>query len=203
MINASENLSVSRETMSALRRLEELLQKWNQKINLVSKSTIDEVWTRHIIDSAQIFELVPSWRLWADFGSGGGFPGLVVAILAKEKRPESKTVLVESDHRKAVFLRTVIRELELRATVYSERIEDLKRLDADVVSARALADLTSLLGYASRHLKRGGSALFLKGSTWEQEVEAARQQWLFSLVFHESKTDRAAAILEVKDIRRV
>jgi 16S rRNA (guanine527-N7)-methyltransferase len=203
MISSSEDLSVSRETISALRRLEELLQKWNQKINLVSKSTLDQTWKRHIVDSAQIFDLIPSWRLWADLGSGGGFPGLVVAILAKEKCPETKTVLVESDRRKAVFLRTAIRDLELSATVHSERIENLNRMGADVVSARALADLPLLLYYASGHLREGGSAVFLKGSTWKQEVETARKDWLFSLAVHESKTDPAAAILEIKDIRRV
>jgi 16S rRNA (guanine527-N7)-methyltransferase len=198
-----KDLDVSRETLDMLTRYDELLHRWNPKINLVSKATLDQSWWRHVVDSVQIVDILPSWDRWADLGSGGGFPGLVVAILAKSNRPEASVTLVESDLRKTAFLRTVIRDLKLSATVHAKRIETLDPLEADVISARALADLSKLLEYAARHLHDGGSALFMKGSSWAQEVEAARKTWSFSLVVHESRTDPSAAVLEVKEIRRV
>jgi 16S rRNA (guanine527-N7)-methyltransferase len=196
-------LDVSRETLERLQAFYDLLRKWNPKINLVSKASLNDAWARHIIDSAQIYDLTGTCDLWADFGSGGGFPALVVAIIAKEKDPVRKVVLVESDQRKAVFLRTVIRDLDLNASVEAKRIEDLSPLQADVVSARALADLTTLLTFTKRHLKPSGRALFFKGETWKKEVEDARESWSFDLVAHRSKTNSEAAILEVKEIRRV
>ena len=140
-------VNVSRETKANLRKYADLLVKWNQKINLISASTVADLWSRHIVDSAQIYNLCPDAQgIWADFGSGGGFPGLVVAIIAKELNPDLKVVLVESDQRKATFLRTIIRETVLSATVKTERIETLMPIGADVVSARALAELSELLG---------------------------------------------------------
>lgn len=113
-----ESLDVSRETSDRLRLLADLLQKWNPKINLVSRSTLETLWDRHILDSAQIFDLVlHPVDHWVDIGSGGGFPGLVVAILAAEKDPAQKTTLIESDQRKCAFLRTVLRETGVSATV--------------------------------------------------------------------------------------
>ncbi|MCL4170695.1 UNVERIFIED_CONTAM: hypothetical protein GTU68_049362, partial [Idotea baltica] len=141
MISA-EDLNVSRETFAALQAYAALLEKWNPKINLVSKSSLQDLWNRHILDSAQLFSLVQHpHNTWADLGSGGGFPGLVIAIMALESGSPDQVILIESDTRKAAFLRTVIRELGLRASVINKRIEQVDPLDADVISARALADL--------------------------------------------------------------
>lgn len=197
-----EALNVSRETLDKLNRFSELVRRWNPKINLVSKTSLEDLWERHIIDSAQIFSLVETEGHWLDLGSGGGFPGIVVAILNQEKE-RFKVTLVESDQRKCAFLRTAIRELELSATVENERIELLQYQQADVLSARALSDLTSLLGFCEMHLDPLGVALFPKGKSWKEEDEAARHLWSYECDAIQSKTDPDAAILKIKEITRV
>lgn len=196
------DLVVSRETMATLKSLEALLIKWNPAINLVAKSTIPSVWTRHIVDSAQLFQSVP-FNDWVDLGSGGGFPGLVIATLAREFNMLAKITLVEVDQRKATFLREAVRSLGLTADVISERIEVLEPMGADVLSARALAPLDVLCGFADRHLKREGIALFPKGAGWKAEVDAARLNWHFDLDAKPSLTDSAAVVLQLKGIRHV
>lgn len=194
---------VSRETFGRLEAFVALVQKWTSKINLISRHTVDEIWERHIEDSAQIYRLAPKFQSWVDLGSGGGFPGIVVAILVLEDDQDRKITLVESDLRKATFLRTAIRELGLTAEVISKRIEDIPPLGADVLSARALAELDVLLGFADRHLKPGGTALFPKGSLWETEHAKAQKQWSYTCDPIRSMTNPEAAILKIKDITRV
>ena len=203
MEHIPKGLDVSRETIEDLKRYHDLLIKWNSKINLVSKASIKTLWERHIWDSAQIVPISGNGLNWVDIGSGGGFPALVVAIMAKKTLPDRKTTMVESDQRKAAFLRTVVRELSLSADVLSTRVEDTDPLFADVLSARALSDLDKLLGFAHLHLAKEGACFFLKGATWENEVEIARKTWSFDLRAHQSKTSPSAAILEIKDIERV
>lgn len=195
---------VSRETLERLQGYVALLEKWNPRINLVARSTLSQVWQRHFVDSAQVFEHAPhSAQHWVDLGSGGGFPGLVVAVLGKEFRPEMRVTLVESDTRKATFLRTVIRELELSAQVIDQRIEAIPPLKADVLSARALADLTLLLEFTDHHLSKSGVALFLKGATWQKELSDAQQKWRFSCDRFTSKTEAEAVILRLREIEHV
>ncbi|MDW4498071.1 16S rRNA (guanine(527)-N(7))-methyltransferase RsmG [Sulfitobacter sp. D35] len=194
---------VSRETHERLDAYAASVEKWTPRINLVSKSDAAHLWTRHIADSMQLFHLQSRAKLWCDIGSGGGFPGLVLAIMAAEGDPARETVLIESDQRKCAFLRTVARELSLKVRVIADRIENVAPVGADVVSARALSDLDQLLGYAKRHLGPQGTALFPKGRRWQQEVEAARAHWTFDLVTHPSRTDPDAAILEVRTLERV
>ena len=201
-MSTENDLDVSRETFEKLKAFAELVRKWNPKINLVSKDSLNDLWSRHILDSVQIFELVPGPGKWVDLGSGGGFPGIVISILNQEER-NFDVVMVESDQRKSAFLRTAIRELDLAAKVKTERIEELECLEADVLSARALADLTKLLGFAELHLKRGGIALFPKGQSWQREDLEARQDWTYDLETVTSKTNPDAAILKIKDIARV
>jgi len=196
--------NVSRETRDRLETFAALLEKWNPAINLVSSSTLPELWARHFVDSAQVLALASAGaRQWSDLGTGGGFPGLVVAILAQEIRPGLSVTCVESDQRKAAFLRTVLRETGVEAQVLSQRIEDVAPLQSDVVSARALAPLTQLLGFASRHLAPGGEALFLKGAGYKKERTEALERWSFELDTYPSQTDPDAAILRIGDIRRV
>ncbi|XDA98221.1 16S rRNA (guanine(527)-N(7))-methyltransferase RsmG [Sulfitobacter sp. LCG007] len=194
---------VSRETQDRLEAYVDLIRKWNSRINLVSRSSLDDLWDRHIIDSAQIFELSHRADRWADLGSGGGLPGLVLAIMALEQDPARETILVDSDQRKCAFLRTVARELKLNATVLSERVETMDPLEANVLSARALAPLTQLMAFAERHLEPGGHAFFPKGRNWGAEVDDARREWRFDLQAHPSATDSGAAILEIRDLQRV
>lgn len=189
---------VSRETLDRLKTLESSLRKWNAAINLVSKTSIEDAWNRHILDSAQIFSLGAASGHWVDLGSGGGFPGLVVAAIAAGQGIDLDVTLIESDQRKATFLRQAAREVAPKARILTERIELAPPQRADTVSARALADLPTLLGFAKRHLADTGTALFLKGASWQQEVEQARKHWQFELTVHPSVTDPSGAILAVK-----
>jgi 16S rRNA (guanine527-N7)-methyltransferase len=195
-------LDVSRETLDRLQAFVEMTVAWNKSINLVANADPDLLWSRHILDSAQIFDLLPGrTQSWADLGSGGGFPGLVLAILATEKSPALSFTLVESDKRKAVFLSEVSRRLDLKAIALPKRIESIPPLNADVVSARALAPLSTLLDYGRRHMSAGGKLIFPKGARAVEEIQAARQKWQFSLVEHASRTDENAVILEITELR--
>lgn len=196
-------LDVSRETIAKFESFAALVGKWNGSINLVSKSTLPDLWERHIVDSAQIMGSAPPFHHWVDFGSGGGFPGIVVAILSESRSQDTKITMIESDHRKSVFLRTAIRELGLPASVISKRIDFVEQQGADVVSARALADLNTLLGFAKRHMSPTGTALFPKGSRWREEHSAAQANWVYQCEAIQSMTNSDAAILKIKDISRV
>lgn len=197
-------LDVSRETRASLERYAQLLRLWTRRINLVSRRSLDELWDRHIVDSAQLYRLRPSGaQHWVDLGSGGGLPGLVIAILARQSDPELEISLVESDQRKGAFLTTVARELDLRLTVHVQRAEVLAPLRADVLSARALAPLSNLLDLAARHLAPTGRALFPKGARHDEEIACALATWRFDLQKMPSCTDRDGAILMVEGIARV
>ena len=199
-----EWLNVSRETLERLRRLMALVAKWNPAINLIARSTLDQGWTRHILDSAQVFFLAPKGaRHWVDLGSGGGFPGLVVATMAQDSAAELRFTLVESDQRKATFLREAARELELTIKVIAGRSENLPALGADVLSARAFAPLDQLCAHGLRHLAPDGTGLFMKGGNFAAELASARRMWRFDVAAHASKTDPAAFILELKAIAHV
>lgn len=196
--------SVSRETFERLKVYESLLKKWNPAINLVSKATLPDTWDRHIADSAQIYGLSDgSVDHWADIGSGGGFPGMVIAIIAFEKLSPKRVSLVESDTRKCTFLRTVARELGVPVNVIDARIENIPPLNASILSARALSDLKTLLYYADRHLTPRGKALFLKGATWKKELEDAQRTWRFEHQVVKSKTESGPAILSISGVSRV
>lgn len=197
------SLNVSRETDLALCELESLVRKWTPSINLVGRTTLADLRNRHIVDSAQLFELAPlDLTSWADLGSGGGFPGLVIAILAKERLPGLVVTLVESDSRKATFLREAARILGLVVKVENHRIEALAPLGADVISARALAPLTDLLWYAFHHMKPTGLAIFPKGERFGAEIALAKESWKFQIDSLPSLSDSKAAILMIRNIQR-
>lgn len=194
---------VSRETMERLDRYHDLTLKWTPKINLVSKAAQAHLWERHFLDSAQLWQSRPNGaKAWIDLGSGGGFPGLVIAIIAADAAPELHVTLVESDARKGAFLRTVARDTGIDVTVLTQRAEVLEPNQADVVSARALAPVATLLGYAGRILRPGGVCLFLKGRQADKELEAAAEMWSFEATKTPSLTDPDGAILKIKDISR-
>lgn len=197
------NLNVSRETFDRLKVFEAAVLKWNPKINLVSKASLSDIWTRHIVDSVQVSTLATPTASWLDLGSGGGFPGLVVAAVIAEKSPGASITLVESDKRKSAFLRSAAREMSLDVTVMSERIENLPHAQADVISARALANLTKLLAFTEMHLAPDGVAVFPKGESWKNEVDNARQEWRFDLESSTSWTEPRAAVLRITGVSRV
>lgn len=197
--DAADGLGVSRETQARFEVFAGLLKRWNARINLISKASEDALWTRHIEDSAQLFHLAPeAAQSWIDLGSGAGFPGLVVAILAAEARPQLTVTLVESDTRKAAFLAAAVRELQLRARVQPVRIENADPGPYDVISARALAALPQLLAHSARFRHAGTICLFPKGRRASSELTAARRGWHIEVVRHPSRTDPAGSILEVR-----
>lgn len=197
-------LDVSRETVEKLVLFQELVEKWNNTINLVAKGQASEIWIRHVLDSAQLIDHMPSnTRTWCDLGSGGGFPGIVIALIAQAHFPNLLVSLVESDKRKAVFLSQAARELGLDVKVETCRIEELLPQAADVVSARALSSLSDLLPLAMRHLKRDGTAIFPKGLSVDREIELAQREWRFNISEHLSHTSVGAKILVLKDIEHV
>lgn len=205
MIDLSKSgLDVSRETLLKLDLYLELLKKWNPKINLVAPSTLKGSAERHFLDSAQILKHSPVRAgKWVDLGSGGGFPGLVLAIIASETMPDLSFTLVESDLRKASFLRTVIRETNITTKVVADRIESIASLGGQVVSARALAALPKLLGFVAHHMASDGVALLPKGENWKSELEEARKTWDFSSKTHQSVTQSNAVILEIGALKHV
>jgi 16S rRNA (guanine527-N7)-methyltransferase len=170
---------------------------------LISRPSVAELWDRHIVDSAQLFSFCPAEaQHWVDLGSGGGFPGLVIAILAQELRPSLRLTLVEADQRKATFLRQAAQSLGLSVSVRCDRIESLPPLAADVVSARALAPLADLLGLAERHLQPDGIVVFPKGERYAQEIDAARKTWAFDAEIHPSLSQPESAILIIRKYER-
>jgi len=195
---------VSRETMERLDLYAALLERWTLRINLISPKTLPQLWTRHFLDSAQLLALAPAGGgLWADLGSGGGFPGAVVAIVAAEGRPDFRFALIESDQRKATFLRTVARETGVSFEVTAARVESLPSLGAAVLSARALAPLSALISFAKTHLSPAGRALFPKGASAQAELAEALETWSFDCETHPSETDEEAVILSIGAIERV
>jgi 16S rRNA (guanine527-N7)-methyltransferase len=196
-------LSVSRETILTLQAFEAEVRRWSPVINLVSRGSLNHIWQRHIEDSAQLFQACPpDARTWVDLGSGGGFPGLVVAILARELRPDLRVLLVESDQRKATFLRQTAHKLGLQVDVQTARAESLPPQAADVLSARALASLSELLDLALLHLRPGGIALFPKGARHREEVEVTKKSWILDLDYAPSLSDPDAALLIIRKFHR-
>ncbi len=190
-------LCVSRETRRRLQRHLELLAKWNPAINLVAPASLASARRRHLKDSAQLLPLAPaSWSRWVDLGSGAGFPGLTVAILCLEKA----ITLIESDRRKAEFLRQAASNLGVRPQVLDRRIEDVDLMPPDVLSARALAPLPRLLFLARPLTAPHTVCLFPKGAGWRDEIRVARQSWRFSCEAIPSRTDPEAAVLRITDI---
>ncbi|WP_375260289.1 16S rRNA (guanine(527)-N(7))-methyltransferase RsmG [Palleronia sp.] len=191
-------MSVSRETEARCARLAALVRRWNPRINLVSKSSLEDLETRHIADSLAVASSVSDVRTWVDLGSGGGFPGLVVSIC----KPDAQVTLVESDQRKAVFLRRASSELGLNVAVRASRIEEVPPLLPDAISARALAPLDRLLALAVPHGRADTRYVFPKGARYREEIEAARKNWRFDIDVQPSKTDKEAVILVMENIER-
>ncbi|NBZ86790.1 16S rRNA (guanine(527)-N(7))-methyltransferase RsmG [Stagnihabitans tardus] len=196
-------LNVSRETIERLEIFESLVRQWTQRINLVSPATVQEMWNRHILDSAQLYRLARPGSKWVDLGSGGGFPGIILAIIAQERDPGRTLHLVESDQRKAAFLRKAAIELQCPVEIHTQRAEVLTPMSADCVSARALAPLVDLLPLVSRHLIAGGRAVLPKGIRATEEIEKARAVWTFDLTIEQSQTDPQAKVLLIENLRHV
>ena len=195
---------VSRETEARLDRYVALLVEWQSKTNLVSPSTLPHLWTRHISDSLQLLALAPTAKAWADFGSGGGFPGVVLAC-AMSEISGALVHLVERNAKKAAFLREALRVTNAPGTVHLADIGDnVDRIvgKVDCVTARALAPLHQLIGFAKPLVDKGAKALFLKGQDVEAELTEATKYWKIQPRLHSSRTGGHGWIVELDRIER-
>ena len=195
---------VSRETEARLDRYVALLLEWQAKTNLVAPSTLPNLWTRHIADSLQLLGLAPSAKVWVDFGSGGGFPGIVLACTLAETAG-AHVHLVERNAKKAAFLREAVRITSAPGTVHLADIGDIVDRIAgpvDCVTARALAPLNELIGFAEPLVQKGAKALFLKGQDVEAELTEATKYWSIQPQLHSSRTGGHGWIVELDRIGR-
>ena len=194
-------LDVSRETLNGFYEYEALLHKWNKKINLVSKNTLVDIWERHFLDSGQIIKHVEaSGKRWVDVGSGAGFPGLVVALLLRDRKIDCDLVLVEKNPKKGFFLNEVIRKLNLSVEVVKDNIDTLEPLNADILTARAFSELNNLIEIAFRHRKKEGICLFLKGENYRIELDKTLNYWFFDYDIVDSLSSSSGKIIRVKNI---
>jgi 16S rRNA (guanine527-N7)-methyltransferase len=195
--------SVSRETFERLIAFEAIFRRWATRINLVAPSTLPDLWARHILDSAQLARIKPASLTWLDIGSGGGFPGAVMALMLKEKDGASID-LVESNRKKAAFLQTSLAQFDAPARVHAMRIEETYGFvrKPEIVTARALAPLSKLLALAEPWLKDGTSGLFHKGREYPNEIGESADVWNYDLVEHQSLIDPDSVILEVSNLVR-
>ena len=195
---------VSRETEARLDRYLDLLGEWQAKTNLVAPSTLPTLWTRHVSDSLQLLSIAPSARVWVDLGSGGGFPGVVLACALAETAG-AMVHLVERNAKKAAFLREALRITRSPGTVHLADIGDIVDRIAgpiDCVTARAVAPLDQLIGFAEPLVKRGAKALFLKGQDVEAELTEATKYWKIEPQLHSSRTGGHGWIVELDRIER-
>ncbi|MGB1360909.1 MAG: 16S rRNA (guanine(527)-N(7))-methyltransferase RsmG [Alphaproteobacteria bacterium] len=191
--------SVSRETLEDLQKFHDLLLKWQKAVNLISPNTTGEVWHRHIADSVQLFKYIPDeTKSIADIGSGGGFPAIILAILAKDLQNSADfhITMIESDKKKCLFLKECVRELNLNATVHNERIEKSSG-DFDLVTARALASMDKLLEFC--HILNVKSCLFLKGRAYADEITEAKANWAFNENTIPSLTSTDSHIIKINE----
>jgi 16S rRNA (guanine527-N7)-methyltransferase len=194
-------IGLSPEREREVSQYRDLLVHANEHMNLVGPSTIEEFWRRHFLDSAQLLWFAPDAMTWADLGSGAGLPGLILAILLKD-RPGGRVHLVESMSKRCRFLSEVVEALDLPAVVHNARAEQT-RLQVDVVTARACAPLARLLGYAEPFFERGARGLFLKGREVETELADAMKIWKFNTRAETSLSDPRGRLLWVEELRRV
>ena len=202
---ALASLDVSRETLGRLDAYADLLVKWQKAINLVAPSTLKSLWTRHILDSAQVAILGAKHQSWADLGSGAGFPGVIIAVLARERAEPGRFHLIESDQRKASFLREAARVTGVSAEIHACRVEDILpelRGKITAVTARALAPLPSLLALAEPLLTTGAEGFFPKGETLSSELQRASEVFAFESRAVPSQSDEKGRILVIRDLRR-
>jgi 16S rRNA (guanine527-N7)-methyltransferase len=197
-----DHTSVSRESAAKLQSFVNLALDWQPRINLIASSTVAEIWTRHVADSLQLLPLIPpKTTVIADLGSGGGFPGLVLACTV-----DAVVHLYESNGKKAAFLREALRVSGTKGAVHAVRLETLKSAQdlppASLVTARALAPLDELLGLAHPFLARGATGLFHKGQNLDVELTQARKSWTITAVAHRSTIDSHSFILEVRNATR-
>ena len=196
-------VDVSRETLVRLQAFATVLATWNKSINLVSKASLANVWSRHIQDSLQLEQLAPDCERWIDLGAGGGFPGLVIAAVRAETFPEMRMTLVESDQRKCAFMAAAADRMDIKVSIECRRIEESVGGSYDVISARALAPLHHLLELALPYRHDKTVCIFPKGAKADEEVREAQKDWRFDCDVVQSSTENSASILRIREFSRV
>ena len=197
-----DKVGVSRETCEKLHFYFNFLIEWNQKINLVSRKSIDSSWPRHFLDSAQLWIHAPkNARSWLDFGSGAGFPGMVICIISQELNPQLKVYLVEKNKKKALFLKELARNLSLKVSIFCSKVEELKQQKADVITSRAFGHLRVLLEIANMHKNYRTIALFPKGKRFKQEIDESLIYWKFDLEEIRNFLEPDSSILKIRNIK--
>ena len=203
MKNFMEKYNVSRETFEQLKAYEASLVEWQNKFNLVSNSSLQDCWNRHFVDSAQLFKFIPaSAKTLLDFGSGAGFPAMVLAIMAKEKTPYLKVSLVESIAKKTLYLNEVKKICNLDVEVLNQRIESLPNKKVDVITSRAMASLKELLNYTQKFFAKNTICIFPKGKKYLEEIAEAKKQWSFDCEIYDSETSDEGKILIIKNLQK-
>ncbi len=196
MKNTEEKYSVSRETIKLLKAYEASLNEWQQKMNLVSKNSLPDAWNRHIEDSMQLFSLLPQdAEIVYDFGSGAGFPGMVLAIMAKEKTPYLKFKLVESIGKKTLYLKCVQELTGANVEVINKRIENITPEIADAITSRAMCSLADLLKYSRPFCGNKTKLIFLKGRSYKEEIKEAQREWNFQFEVLPSQESEDGVVL--------
>ena len=196
--------NVSRETFLKLCEFSNILTEWNQKMNLVSKNTISDLWPRHILDSLQLIKYMPqNVQTLVDIGSGAGFPGVILAIALQELQPQAKVYLIESIHKKTVYLNDVCYRLGLHnVKVINERVENTVFKSVDVITARAVAALNVLFSYAHTLGNENTQMLLLKGKTYEQEEAEAQKYWQYSKICYANAYSDDGVIMQISRLRK-
>ena len=191
-------MNVSRETKEKLVQYSALLGKWNKSINLIAPSTVPDIWHRHIEDSLQLIPLLPTESSdIIDIGSGAGLPAIIISLASQHN-----VTMVDSDKKKALFLKEARRILNAEYTVICNRIEKIEQRAYDIITSRACADLDKLLTLSEPFLKEKSYCLFHKGRNYSKEVDDAEKKWSFAMEIIPSKTDNEAAILKLTNIQR-
>lgn len=198
-----DTYNVSRETFELLKAYEASLVEWQKKFNLVSNSSLPDGWNRHFEDSAQLFSYIPDGaEVLLDFGSGAGFPGMVLAIMAKEKTPYLKFKLIESIGKKTLYLKEVAKFSGANVEIINDRIEKLPPQKADVITSRAMASLKELLNYTKRFMKPKTVCIFPKGQKYLEEIAEAEKTWTFDCEVYDSKTSTEGKILIIRQLKQ-
>ncbi len=199
-----KHFNVSRETLISLVVYESLLKKWNNKTNLVSKKSISDVWGRHFLDSAQLVNHCdPENRLWVDIGSGAGFPGVVSALILRDRGIKAEIVLVEKNKTKAFFLQELKRKLDLSFDVINENVKEIGPLNADIISARAFSPLENLLPMSNYHGKKNSVSLFLKGKNLKEELDKTFKIWFFQYDIIKSISSIDGKIIKINKLEKL
>ena len=203
MENFIKKYDVSRETYDKLKTYEVLLHEWQAKFNLVSNSTLEDSWNRHFLDSAQLFKLIPSnAKTMLDFGSGAGFPGMVIAVMANEKTPYLKISLVESTSKKTVYLNEVKTQLDLDVEILNKRVEAIEPNKVDVITSRAMTSLDELFQYSYRFCSDETTCIFPKGKKHLEEIKTAKRFWRFDCQIIDSEQSDEGKILLITNLKR-